>query len=544
MGTNTATAWEAIADAVPDAVALVHGARRVTWAGLDERASRLAAVFDAAGLQPGDRVGIDLYNGNEWTEALFGALKARLVPVSINYRYVEHELADLLRYADVRALVHHASMAERVAAVLDDVGGVEVVLCVADGSEARPHARAVDYEAALAAHAPAPRRVRSSSDHLMACTGGTTGLPRGVLYPADADQQATSLTRLQLLAHLDHPEEVPAEPAARARHLVERGEQVVAVPCSPLMHITAVSAALHPALHSGGCLVTLPGRSFDAPELLRTVERERVTSLAIVGDAFARPIADALDEAVAAGRPHRLDSLRVLSSAGLMLSAAVKARLLAHLPQLTIVDSCGSAEGAHYGTSVTRRGDSTSSTRFTAAPGLLVLDEGGVPFPAGAEQRGLLASRVGTDGYHADAAKTAQVYRTIGAQRYVVPGDYGMLHPDGTVTLLGRGTSVVNTGGEKVHPEEVEDVIRAQPEVRDCVVLGTADDRMGQRVSAVLSLRPGQAVSEEDLEQRCRAALAAYKVPRRWRVVDVVPRLPNGKPDFAAARALFEGAGA
>ena len=544
MDVQTATAWEEIADATPEGVALVQGDRRVTWARFDERAACLAAAFEAAGLRPGDRVGIDLYNSNEWPETFFAALKARLVPVSINYRYVEQELEDLLRYADVRALVYHASMAERVATVVDAVGGVDLLVGVADGTEAAHHPRAVDYEATLAAHAPAPRRRdRTAQDRLMAFTGGTTGLPRGVLYYADAEQQFGALRRLSVLS-----EEAAAadEPAAgygeRARRLREHGAQVVAVPCSPLMHATAVGA-MHAAFYSGGTLVMLPSRRFDAVELLQTIEAEAVTSIVIVGDAFARPMLDALDEAAAAGRPHHLDTLRIASSSGLMFSSSVKDRLLAHVPELAIVDSCGSAEGAHYGTSVTRLGDDATSARFVATPGLLILGEDGVPLPDRAGERGLLASPVGTAGYFNDDRRTAEVFRTIAGGRYVVPGDYGVLHADGTVTLLGRGTSVVNTGGEKVHPEEVEEVIRSQPEVVDCIVLGTPDDRLGQVVSAVVSLRSPGALSADDLAQRCRQRLAAYKVPRRWTFVDEVPRHPNGKSDFPSARALLAAAG-
>src|SRR5918996_1187339 len=428
MGAHHATVFEAIADAIPEAPALAQGDRVRTLSEMDTRAARLAAALTDAGLTTQSTVAIDLYNCNEWMESYFAVLKARLVPVSINYRYLDDELAYLFDNGDA-----------------DVPPGV------------------LDYEQIATTHEPAPRIARSPDDIVMWYSGGTTGLPKGVVIPIGRSVEFSTSRegRLRTLGlYGSDPESIPEDLVEGARRLWRGGGRPGALPAAPPMPSTAMSSAGAAIFHCGGMVVTLENHSFDPHQLFEAVERHRVTTITIVGDAFAKPMTRALEERAEAGRPYDGSSIRTIYSAGVVWSAGVKDRLFRYLPGVLLVDNCGSSEGAWYGTSVLRKGDPTSSASFTPAPGVLLLDEHGKPMPPGTGKPGLLASTTTMAGYHKDPEKTAQTFRFIGDVWYTVPGDYGIFNDDGTVTLLGRGTSVINTGGEKVYPEEVDDVIK------------------------------------------------------------------------------------
>jgi acyl-CoA synthetase (AMP-forming)/AMP-acid ligase II len=540
-----ATIFESVADTIPDAPALAQGDRTVSWADMDSRAARLSGALTAAGLDPRARVAIDLYNSNEWMESFYGSLKGRHVPVSINYRYLDEELEYLLENSDAEALIYHASLGETVLRVaermpmmkaiiqVDDIGGTEVP----DG--------VLDYEQLVTSHDPARRIQRSADDIVMWYSGGTTGLPKGILIPVgrSAEAGAQQEGRLRTLGRFtDPPEAIPEDIAECAKMLWESGERPVATPAAPLMHSTAVSYAGAPIFYCGGMIVTLEGRRFDAHELFRVVDERRVSTIAIVGDAFAVPMARALEERAEAGDPYDGSSVHTIYSAGAVWSASVKDQLFEHLPDVLLVDNCGSSEGAWYGMAVARKGDPTSSAAFMPAEGVLVLDEDGEPMEPGTGIAGLLASLTMTAGYHKDDEKTAANFRHINGEWYTTPGDLGMLNSDGTLTLVGRGTSVVNTGGEKVYPEEVDDVVKAMPDVDDCLVFGMPDPQFGQIVSAVVQPKAGATVTAEEVTEWVRERLARYKAPRRVYFVDLVPRLPNGKPDYPLAKEIAAGA--
>jgi 3-oxocholest-4-en-26-oate---CoA ligase len=545
MELHHATVFEAVADAIPDAPALAQGDRVVTWSQMDQRAARLSAAFTAAGLTRQSTVAIDLYNCNEWMESFFAALKARLVPVSINYRYLDDELAYLLENCDAEALVFHASLGERVVRVARRLPALKLLVQVDDLGGAGTPPGVVDYESIATTHERAPRIFRSPDDIVMWYSGGTTGLPKGVVIPIGRSVEFSTSRdgRVRTLGlYGSDPAAIPDDLVEHARRLWDQGDRPVAIPAAPLMHSTAMSYAGAAILHCGGTVVTLERHSFDPHELFSAVERHGVTTIAIVGDAFAKPMTRALEERAAQGRPYDGSSIRTIYSAGAVWSADVKDRLLRHLPEVLLVDNCGSSEGAWYGTSVLRKGDATSSASFTPAPGVLLLDESGAPMPPGTGKAGLLASTTSMAGYHKDPERTAQAFRFIDDAWYTVPGDYGMFNDDGTVTLLGRGTSVINTGGEKVYPEEVDDVVKTMEDVDDCLVVGTPDERFGQVVTAVVQPREGASLRERDVVDWVRARLAHYKAPRRVVIVDKVPRLPNGKPDHPATRRLAEGA--
>jgi acyl-CoA synthetase (AMP-forming)/AMP-acid ligase II len=526
---HLATVWEEIGDAIPDEVALIHGTRTRTWGQLDERASRLAAALAAHGIGDGSKVALDLYNCSEYLEAFFATVKLNAIHVNVNYRYRHEELHQLLADADADAVIAHASLIDRVREVAPRLPLLRLVVDVHD-PDADPAGSG--YEALVASHAPHARTNRRGGMYL-SYTGGTTGLPKGVMYDMVGVTARTLATRA-MICGLDA--DWDAGPVAAATELRDRGERPVALPVSPLMHSTAFTFASLPTLTAGGSIVTLENRRFDPHAALAAVERSQPTVVAIVGDAFGRPLADALDERAAEGRPYDTSSLRVMCSAGVAWSADTRRRLLDHIPQLTLLDACGSTEGGTYGFSLIRRGDDLRTAQFTAAPGTMILDDEGRPAPAG--QVGLIAAVTQTSGYFKHPEKTAETFRTIDGQAYVVPGDLGVIDPDGTITLVGRGSSVINTGGEKVHPEEVEEAMANVAGVADVIVVGVPDERLGQAVAAIVQRGPGSSISEDELVAIVRERLAGYKAPRRVVFVDEIPRFPNGKADLRRAREL------
>jgi len=543
MEAHHATVFEAIADAIPDAPALAQGDRLLTYRDVDVRASRISAALADAGLGVQARVAIDLFNCNEWLESLYACLKGRFVPVSINYRYLDDELAYLFENSDSEALIFHASLGERVVRVARRLPNIKVLIQVDDVGGAELPEGVLDYDTVATAYRQAERISRSPDDIVMWYSGGTTGMPKGVLIPVgrSAESSMTREMRLRTLGRFfDSPDTIPLDVVEGAKLFHEQGVAPVSVPAAPLMHSTAVSYS-GPAIHyCGGMVVTLENHSFDAHELFRTVERRKVTTITIVGDAFAKPMVRALEEQAATGRPYDASSIRTILSAGIQWSAEVKDKMFEYMPQVILCDNCGSSEGAWYGTSILRKGDPTSTSAFTLAPGVLLLDEDGNPMTGPSDKPGLLASPTSTTGYHKDPEKTQQNFRMINGAWYTTPGDLGMLTEDGKVILIGRGTSVINTGGEKVYPEEVDDVIKQLPEVDDCLVVGTPDERFGQQVTAVIQVRPGAEVTLEQVREHVRSRLAHYKAPRAVVVVPKVPRFPNGKPDYPTTKELAE----
>jgi acyl-CoA synthetase (AMP-forming)/AMP-acid ligase II len=524
-----ATIWESIADRIPSSPALRHGARRVTWAEFEARSSRLAGGFAASGVGPGSGVACFLYNGPEYFEVFFAALKVRAVPSNINYRYSSDELLALLDNAEAQVLVYDAALRDRVEAVAGRAPALRLLVEVGR-TAGGPEGPGVGYEDLVRDASPAPRIERADDDVFLGYTGGTTGLPKGVLF--DIGRSLDNTVRFRDL-FMDVPPGV--EPLDYAVSRAQLGEPMSAIPASPLMHSTGFIYASLPTLTAGGVVTTLERRSFDAHELLRTVGDVGAQVVAIVGDAFALPMVRALDEGRPDGTPYETGSLRAIVSAGVGWSAPIKARLLEHMTQVTLIDSCGTTEGVAYGTRRVRYGDSPSTSTFDAFPGLKVMTPDRQELGVG--EVGLLAGTTTASGYHRDQRKTDETFFWIGTERYVMPGDLGRIEPDGSVTLIGRGFATINTGGEKVFPGEVEDAVRSLDAVDDCLVLGVPDERFGQVVAALVVPRPGCEITEAEVSDAVRASLAGYKVPRRVHVVAAVPRLPNGKIDYATATA-------
>jgi fatty-acyl-CoA synthase len=534
---HPASIWESVADAIPDEVAVVQGARRVTWRTYEERASRFAAALGEAGVGEGDKVALLMFNCPEYLEAHFGALKARAVPVNVNYRYVEDELLYVLRNCEARAVVHHSSLRERVDRIRHLVADVRLWVEVDDGA-VRDKASAIDssgYEELLATCSPADRIRRSGSDVYLLYTGGTTGMPKGVMYDADTFTRRwmTAISRF-----LGDTGDIDLGWAARtARERADAGIQAAWLTPCPLMHASGMwLGAVMPHM-AGGRAVLLEGRSFDPTELWSAVASERADTIVIVGDPFARPMVRALDQALADGIPFDVSSVRRVMSSGAMLASETKARLLESFPaEATVFDGFGSTEGS-IGKSTVRRGDSDETARFEPEPGTKVFTEDDREVVPGSGERGLVAVGGWVPlGYFKDPEGTARTFRVINGQRYAIPGDWATVDADGTLLVLGRGSTCINTGGEKVFPEEVEEVLKRHALVDDCLVIGVDDPEYGSRVAAVVAVRTADPVGPDELVAWAKERLAGYKVPRQILVGADVPRMPNGKADYDEAR--------
>ena len=532
MNWNFGTVFESVADTIPDDTALAHGGRRRTWRELDERAGRLAAALRDVGLGPDSKVAFYLYNSNEYLETLFACFKLRAVPANVNYRYTEEELAYLLENSDAEAIVYHGSLGKQVDAIRDPGLKVRAAIQVDDGSPLV--AGAVGYEDLLGAHEPMERIERSGDDLIFLYTGGTTGMPKAVMWRHE-DLFAALAPLAYSFFGLEMPED-STDAGALAQKVHESGMVPVHLPASPLMHGTGQFSTLQ-ALLLGGTIVTLENRHFDPHELWQTVQRERVTQIAIVGDAFAKPMLRALDEADARGEPYDLSSLVLVISSGVMWSESVKRALIERHP-IIAYDSLGSSEGVGFANAITSTDSKGETAKFGIGPNTKVFTDDGREVQPGSGDVGHLA--VGGNiplGYYKDPEKTAETFRVVEGKRYSIPGDYASVEPDGTITLLGRGSVSINSGGEKIFPEEVEEAVKQDPSVADVVVVGVPDDRFGEAVTAVVAPAQGDTPDEDEIAAAVeRSGLARFKRPRHVVVVERVPRGPNGKADYAWAR--------
>ena len=514
-GWNFATVWEGVAAAVPDRVALVCGDTRRSWQEFEGRSARLASHLHGVGVSAGDAVAIDLTNRIEYLETFFAALKLGAQPVNVNYRYLVDEVHYVLADSAARACVHGPAVAGVVAAAAARCPAARRPALLAVGDE---------YEAALAAASPAGRsRAPDGDDVILLYTGGTTGLPKGVRWRNDDLYVA--------LWELGRPGTAPPDPVAAARAGKRAG---TALPACPLMHGTGLFMALT-TLAGAGTVVLIDEPGLDAARVWAEVERERVAVLTIVGDVFARPLLAVLDD-----RPgFDLSSLRVITSSGVTWSPDAKAGLLAHLPEVTLIDSLGASEGL-MSRSAARAGSDLAPARFAVSARVQVVDEDtGQPVTPGSGAVGLLAVRGRLPlGYLHDDAKTAATFRVLDGVRYAIPGDYATVDADGTIQLLGRGSACINTGGEKVYPEEVELVLRSHPGVEDAVVVGVPDARFGEAVVAlVVARRDADATPlDADLTAWCRDRIAGYKRPKRFFVVGSLERSAAGKANYPRLR--------
>jgi acyl-CoA synthetase (AMP-forming)/AMP-acid ligase II len=524
MQRNLADIFEVVVDAVPEREALVCGDRRLTYAALDERANRLAHHLAAAGVGPGDHVAAYLYNSTEFVETMLAAFKLRAAVVNVNYRYVAAELAYLLGDSDARAIVYDTRFTPTLAEVEAGRGSqakppslpkLAARLAVGTGDSV---AGSVRYEDALDGAAPVRPEIRRTGDDLyLLYTGGTTGMPKGVMW-RHTDILAAGLGNLDEAA-------TAAEEAERARAGHDRH-----LPACPLMHGAAQWVTLA-TFYAGGAVILSPDTRLDAGRLAELIAAERATVVTIIGDAVGRPLADAL-----AARPDLdVTAVRVVMNSGATVSPGVKDELMARMPGAFVYDTFGSSESGTVGKSASGAGNTPAQGRFAPRKDTLVLDDDLRPVAPGSGVVGRLArSGAVALGYYNDPAKTAATFPVIDGVRYIVTGDHAEVEADGTVQILGRGSACINTGGEKVYPDEVEGALKSHPEVADAMVVGVPDERFGERVVALVVARGG--TIPPDLDDHVRSLVAGYKVPRQLFPVEAVERFPSGKPDYGWAR--------
>ena len=537
MTWQMADIWENIAEAIPDKPAIIDGNKRYSWSEYENRAARVAQVLTNHGLEPGAKLSIYSYNSAEYMETQFAAFKARVCPVNVNYRYLEAELTHVINNSDSEALVFQAQFAPRVAAIRDQLEQVKLFLEIDDGSGEHLEG-AVSYEEALQSADPMPVIERSDDDLYMLYTGGTTGMPKGVMY--DHKSFATALLAKGFEMRMMNPPTDASGFGALVQQLHALGAASRSIPACPLMHGTGMWIGAMVPHSLGGCVVLFDNSHFDPVALWQLAEDQKVTDITIVGDVFAKPMLAALEDAKASGHAFDLSSLLMMGSSGVMWSTEVKRGLLEHLPHMAIVDSMGSTEGS-MGVSITTAENINidQTAKFEMNATTKVLTEDGKPVTPGSGEMGLICNGGMVPlGYYKDEAKSAVTFKTFDGVRYSIPGDFATVETDGSITLLGRGSACINSGGEKIFPEEVEEALKTHDSVYDCLVVGIADDRFGQKVTAVLSLAPGARFDEAALSDHVRSKLAAYKAPRAIVLVDEVPRAANGKAGYKAAREI------
>jgi fatty-acyl-CoA synthase len=527
---NFADAWESVADALPDAPAQIHGDRTFTWSEFDRRANAFASELQRLGLQRNAKVAVLLYNGPEWLEVLFGCFKVSMVPINTNYRYGPQEVHYLFDNADAEAVVFHATFAPLLEQIRDRLPLVKAWYVVSDDAPSPDWA--TPYEDVVRKGADRPPSSRSGDDVHMLYTGGTTGMPKGVVYRQDDLFMAlggggNAALGVPPPADLDEYRSRLSAPGPRS------------LPACPLMHGTGQWSSFQ-ALNAAGCIVTLTNRRFDPAELWRTVADKQVNIVVIVGDAFAKPMLEELDRNPDA---YDLSTLIMIGSSGVMWSHETKQGLLRHKSSVILFDSLGSTEAVGMAGSSASGDANPETARFQIGERVKVFTEDGRPVEPGSGEIGLLA--VGGFiplEYYKDPEKSARTFRTMNdGVRYSLPGDYATVEADGTIKLLGRGSVCINTGGEKVFPEEVEEVLKQHATVRDAVAVGIPHERFGEAIAAVVEPRDGATVDADDLIAHVKSTLAAYKAPRHVVVVDTIGRSPAGKVDYAGLRDLAIG---
>ena len=534
MAYNIADLFEHTADVVGDLIALICGETTLTFAELDARANQFAHYLQDQGVRPGDHVGIYAVNSEPWVTAMLGSLKARAVPINVNYRYVEAELAYLISNADLVACVFDQEYAPRLTAVIDEAPSLTTLVHIEDGSGADTSALgSTSFDDACAQGSPErDLGERSNDDIYIIYTGGTTGMPKGVMWRHEdiyfaLGQGIDALTNERVASEFTKAEMAAASPTPLIFGVIP-----------PLMHGAAQIAMLS-QLFIGSTIVLVS--KFDAEGVWDLVDAHGINSVIITGDAVARPMIESLES-----HPDRwaASSLISVSSSAALFSQSVKERFLDRFPNLIITDSIGSTEGGFNGVTYAAKGAKAEGGGPTVSPGrdVAVLDAELNVIPQRDTTVGYLG-RTGNIplGYYNDPAKTAEVFVTASdGNRYSMGGDFARWTDDGHLVMLGRGSVSINSGGEKIYPEEVEAALKGHPAVYDCLVVGVPDERWGQRVAAIVAIRDDHTATLEDLTDHARTLVAGYKVPRELHVVDQIVRSPSGKPDYPWAKQLAE----
>tara|TARA_B110000014_G_C20126586_1_gene600803 strand:+ start:5954 stop:7573 length:1620 start_codon:yes stop_codon:yes gene_type:complete len=531
MDMQFASLWESTADQLGDHPALVCGDVVTSWKDYDDRAARLAMLLTEKGLGDDSKVGIYLHNCNEYLEAQYSIFKIKGVPINVNYRYKADELTYLLDNCDAEAVFYQACYSDQIDLIKSNLPKVKVFIQLDDNTNPLLSG-SVDYDEVIAGYEPMERIRRSGDNIYMLYTGGTTGMPKGVMY--QHGPFINSMCKTLKGMGFDMPED-PKDIGKTIDSLKEAKSLPVSLVACPLMHGTGMWLGSYLPLIMGGSVVTTSNLGLDSNLLWKEVERNKATNMTIVGDAFARPLLDELESAKNKGQPYNISSLKLMISSGVMWSSEVKDGLLSH-HDMVLMDAFGSTEGG-MGSSMSSRDSKPKTAKFSINPGVIIINDKGESVEPGSGERGKLGlSAMVPLGYYKDPIKSAETFKEHNGVRYSFPGDYATVELDGTINLLGRGSNCINTAGEKVYPEEVEEAIKLHPNIYDCLVVGLEDKRFGQKVVALASFSGEQEISEQDLIIHTREHLAGYKLPKDIIFVTEVERAPNGKANYKWAK--------
>ena len=533
MNLDFASVWEMISDIIPENDALVSGTEVVSWKDYDFMSSKIATALTQAGLSANSKAGLYLNNSNEYLIAQNAIFKIGGVPINVNYRYVAEELIYLLDNSDSEAVFYHACYSSRIEEISRSLPNVKAWIEIPDGTDSN-FTGALKYDELLDKCEPMERIHRDPNTIYMLYTGGTTGMPKGVMYKQG--EFLVFLFRTLKAMGYDVPEDIN-NLEERIHNFKKDNTFIKSLIGCPLMHGTGMWLGAFLPLLLGGTAITSKNLGFDADQLWTQVEDTKTTNIVIVGDAFAKPMLDALDRANQMGKPYDLSSVKVIISSGVMWSEEVKNGLLKH-HDMQLMDTMGSTEGG-MGSSVSSRDNPPTTAKFSINPGVIIIADDGEILEPGSEKIGLIGtSGLVPVGYYKDEKKSAETFREVDGVRYSFPGDYAKLEEDGTITLLGRGSNCINSAGEKIYPEEVEEAIKRNNEVFDCLVVGVDDARFGQKVVAVVSIEQEKSIDEQSLVEATRKFIAGYKLPKKIIFVDEVQRAPNGKANYKWAKSV------
>ena len=533
MNLDFASVWEMISDIIPDNQALICEDEVILWKDYDIQSSKIATALSNAGLSANSKAGLYLNNSNEYLIGQNAIFKIGGVPINVNYRYVAEELIYLLDNSDSEAVFYHACYSSRIKEIADSLPNIKVWIEVADGSESH-YKDALKFEELLESCDPMERIHRDPNTIYMLYTGGTTGMPKGVMYKQG--EFLVYLFRTLKAMGYDVPEDIN-NLEQQIYDFKKENTFIKSLVGCPLMHGTGMWLGAFLPLLLGGTAITSKNLGFDADQIWKQVEDTQTTNIVIVGDAFARPMLDALDRAVESGKPYDLSSVNVIISSGVMWSEEVKNGLLKH-HNMMLMDTMGSTEGG-MGSSVSNRDNPPKTAKFSLNPGVIILADDGEILEPGSDKIGMIGtSGLVPVGYYKDKAKSDKTFKEVNGVRYSFPGDYAKLEKDGSITLLGRGSNCINSAGEKIYPEEVEEAIKRNKEVFDCLVVGVDDQKFGQKVIAVVSMESDTHITQDSLVDSTRAFLAGYKLPKKIIFVDEVKRAPNGKANYKWAKEI------
>ena len=531
MNLAFASVWEMISDIIPGNHALISGDEVISWKDYDLQSSKIATALINSGISANSKAGLYLNNSNEYLIGQNAIFKVGGVPINVNYRYVAEELIYLLDNSDSEAVFYHACYSSRIKEIADSLPNIKAWIEVADGTESH-FDDAIKYEELLETCEPMERIYRDPDTVYMLYTGGTTGMPKGVMYKQG--EFLVFLFRTLKAMGYDVPEDIN-NLEEQIHNFKKDNTFIKSLVGCPLMHGTGMWLGAFLPLLLGGTSITSKNLGFDADQLWTQVENTNTSNIVIVGDAFAKPMVDALDRAEELGKPYDLSSVKVIISSGVMWSEEVKNGLLKH-HDMQLMDTMGSTEGG-MGSSVSTRDNPPKTAKFSLNPGVVVIADDGEILEPGSKKVGLIGtSGLVPVGYYKDEKKSAETFKEINGVRYSFPGDYAKLEEDGTITLLGRGSNCINSAGEKIYPEEVEEAIKRNAEVFDCLVVGVEDKKFGQKVVAVVSIEKDKEINEADLVESTRQFIAGYKLPKKVIFVEEVQRAPNGKANYKWAK--------